>query len=539
MKTILSKALAGSCIAGLVILAGCSQSPRSEQSYSALSEAQLPPLPSSMPLEPGPATPLIAAPDVGALPRAPRPALGHLANDYDDYAYLDRAAYYDDAYFDAPPDYAFDYDDVSPWGWEGYDGSTVYLEPVDDGYRYYYYEPGYDTPYLVRDNYYSYAYDGPSLVVIYDNYGRPLPRDRYGERWDYAGRYFVRGRELRAAARDDRRGVIGANWAAQRRQIERSNAIWESRRRNNPAWSNYHDRTRDQQGSHWRQERAARTVMARQFDDFQRRGFRQEPSLARSDRRGRSQFAEASQQRNLDRREMHGGQRFQQDRQSDPHRFQQQEDSRRSAFFAARQADEHGRGGRQMASPRDQREQQSFAQRQQRGQRGQEMLAQREQQRTERGQQMLAKRDQQRAQRQQQMGAQRQQQLVVQRDQQRAERQRQMGAEREQQRSQRQQQMVAQREQQRAGRQQQVGAQREQQRAQRQQEMSAQREQQRAQRQQQMSAQREQQHAQRQQQAMAQREQQHAQRQQAAAPQQARNDRGGGGGGGGGKHGRD
>ncbi|HEX8058261.1 MAG TPA: hypothetical protein VF481_16470, partial [Novosphingobium sp.] len=474
MKTILTKALAGSCIAGLVMLAGCNPQPRSDQSYSALSEAQLPPLPASMPLEPGPATPLTYAPDVAALPSAPRPALRRLDNDYDDYAYLDRAAYYDDAFFDAPPDYSFYYDDVSPWGWEGYDGSTVYLEPVDDGYRYYYYEPGYDTPYLVRDRYYSYAYDGPSLVVIYDNYGRPLPRDRYGARWDYAGRYFVRGRELWDAGRKDRRGVIAANWAAQRRQIERSNAVWESGRRNNREWSSYHDRNRDQQSNHWSKERAARTVMARQFDNFQRHGFRQEPSFAQSGRHDRPQFAQASQQRNMDRQAMRGGPQFQQGRQSDP-RFQQQADNRRSAFFAARPAEERG-PRRQMNGARDRSQQQMLAQREQRGQRDQQMFAQRQQQRADRGQQMVAQREQQRAQRQQQMNGQREQQ--------RAERQQQMSAQREQQRAQRQQQANVQREQQRAQRQQQANVQREQQRAQRQQQANVQREQQRAQRQQ-------------------------------------------------------
>ena len=47
-----------------------------------------------------------------------------------------------DAIGDAPPDYAFDYEGVSPWAWQTSDDYVTYAEPIDDGYRYYYYEPG-------------------------------------------------------------------------------------------------------------------------------------------------------------------------------------------------------------------------------------------------------------------------------------------------------------------------------------------------------------------------------------------------------------
>lgn len=524
MKTIFRAALAGTCLAGVALLGACDRpNPKAEQNY-ALSGEALPPLPASLPLEPGPPTPLIAAPAVERLPAAPRPALRRLVDDYDDYAYLDRAALYDDVFFDAPPDYAFDYDGVSPWGWEGYDGAIAYAEPLDVGYRYYYYEPGYETPYLVRDPYYSYAFDGPALVVIYDHFGHVLPRSDYGQRWDYAGRYFARGRDLRAAAARDRRGAVAADWATRRLQFAAASSALDAARAREPAWTAYHDRTGDRQGTRWRTERRARAEAARQFNAFERSGFQQPRTdfadYARRDR-DRPQYIVAPNgrpDRSNDRVRLN--RRFDERQRADTApvfarapQDRQREQAGRDRFARSQRIDAQGEQQRleeRRGQQRFDRQQQAYAQR---AQRQQQMQAERIEQRAQQQEQMQAQRQEQQVQRQQRMQAQRdqsrvqrQQQVQTERVQQRAQRQQQMQAERLQQQAQRQQQMQAQRDQWRAQRQQQVQAERVQQRAQRQQQMQAERQQQQAQRQQQMQAQRDQSRAQRQQQVQVQRQ---------------------------------
>jgi hypothetical protein len=67
---------------------------------------------------------------------------------------------------DAPPDYGFGYDGVSPWAWETGDRYYRYAEPVHGGYRYYYYEPDAYRPFLVSDPYYSYGYRDDRVVPV-------------------------------------------------------------------------------------------------------------------------------------------------------------------------------------------------------------------------------------------------------------------------------------------------------------------------------------------------------------------------------------
>ena len=94
------------------------------------------------------------------------------------------------------------------------------VEPVADGDRYYYYAPGEDTPYYVRDPDYGYGYQGGVLVVVYDRHGRPLPDTDASGRWDEGGRYFRRGQDLWRASRGQRhaarRSKLGAFGFGQR-----------------------------------------------------------------------------------------------------------------------------------------------------------------------------------------------------------------------------------------------------------------------------------------------------------------------------------
>ena len=112
----------------------------------------------ALPLTTGPASTIVPAPAAGALPSAPRVRVVRVANQSDNYAYVDRAYAMSNAIGQAPPDYGFDYDGVHPWVWRGSNREVRLIEPVEGGYRYYYYQPGATKPYLVRDPQYSYGF---------------------------------------------------------------------------------------------------------------------------------------------------------------------------------------------------------------------------------------------------------------------------------------------------------------------------------------------------------------------------------------------
>ncbi|WP_157216664.1 hypothetical protein [Flavisphingomonas formosensis] len=295
-----SAAITLAAILGLTTLAGCNK-PAEQNSADPLmgnaalgnSADALPALPEALPLESGPATAPKLAPSAAALPAARPAPIARVADPGQDYAYLDRAYGQTEAYGDAPPDYAFDYDGVSPWAWQAADDSLQFAEPIDGGYRYYYYEPGADYPYLIRDPSYSYGYSGGRLAVVYDDYGRVLDqRDAY-RRADYAGRYLARARQLRQAAFSERRRRINAeNWAARRAAIEQARQRWQDQRQREAGWRDY-SRVHDQrQADYWRAERDRRNDEAQRFAGWQREGFRG-PDPVRSDAEAQRRRAEA------------------------------------------------------------------------------------------------------------------------------------------------------------------------------------------------------------------------------------------------------
>ncbi|HXQ47980.1 MAG TPA: hypothetical protein VN806_15285, partial [Caulobacteraceae bacterium] len=148
--------------ASVLAVAGCNQAttPTSVSSAPA-------PL-AALPLAESAAPPIAPAPVADQLPPAPAARVGALANPGDVYAYADNADAMNAGFGDAPPDYAVDYNGGRPWVWQGDDQSARIAESLADGAnRYYYYEPGQDAPYLVRDEGYSYGFDGGVLVVIY------------------------------------------------------------------------------------------------------------------------------------------------------------------------------------------------------------------------------------------------------------------------------------------------------------------------------------------------------------------------------------
>lgn len=243
-----------------------------------MTAAAPPALPATLPLDASPPTAWPTAPEVAALPEAKPVRTVRVANPHDYYGYADAAYDYQRALSDAPPDYYFDYDGADPWAWEGYDQSVVFLEPVDDGYRYYYYRPGADEPYFVRDPYYGYGYDNGQLAVVYDSYGAVVPYNDYGARLDYAGRYLSRGRDLyMASRRGDRRAVSAANWTARRDAISAAQARWSTVRERQPQWRDYSSRVSSTQANYWREEGVRRQADARRFAAWRSDSFRSPP----------------------------------------------------------------------------------------------------------------------------------------------------------------------------------------------------------------------------------------------------------------------
>ena len=276
MTTVFHARFAGTsalaAIAAALALAGCNPKGNDGRDQAAY---QLPALPATLPLAPGGTTAPAYAPAAALLPVSRQIGTARVADPRDDYAYADDAWGFADAVGDAPPDYGFYYDDVEPWAWQGYDNSVEFVEPLGSGYRYYYYRPGADTPYFVRDPDYGYGYDGGQLTVVYGPDGRIIPDRDYGPRLDYASRYYARGRALYGASHE-RRPVVAANWAARQNAIVDTQR-WAAARAAQPAWQQYHQRTAPQQARHWDEEQARRRADTVRFTAWQGNDFRTPP----------------------------------------------------------------------------------------------------------------------------------------------------------------------------------------------------------------------------------------------------------------------
>lgn len=258
-------------------LNGCGQPQAATNSADSNAAAPLPPLPAAVPMTTGPATPAAVAPSGSALPGRPA-RLARLGNPSEGYAWLDRAYGQAAAEEDAPPDYGFDYEGVEPWTWDAADGSREIVEPVPDGYRYYYYQPDEDTPYLVRDPDYSYAYDGPSLVAVYGRGGRLLPIVAGVGVALLAGRYVARAQSLYGASVNrPRLGVAAGNWAARSAAVSAARAQWSADRAQSAAWSAWHAEHGAEVDAHWSGEQAARARAAQRFAGWRADGFQGSP----------------------------------------------------------------------------------------------------------------------------------------------------------------------------------------------------------------------------------------------------------------------
>jgi hypothetical protein len=223
----------------------------------------------ALPLEVTATTPtaIAPAPTVSNLPPAPPVRVGRLSDPDDTYAYADEADAENDGFGDAPPDYGFDYGGTQPWVWYGDDRSERVGEPLPGGgYRYYYYQPGAQYPYLVRDPDYTYGYDSGVLVVVYDRYGEAMPAAAYDRRIDAASRILARATALYAASQHQQhQAVVAANWEARQNRIAADNAAWQRGQQQQSGWAAYHAAHAPQEQAQWGQERFRREAEAARF----------------------------------------------------------------------------------------------------------------------------------------------------------------------------------------------------------------------------------------------------------------------------------
>lgn len=154
------------------------------------------------------------------------------------YAYPQRAYRMSRVVHQRPPSYAFGYGDEQPWVWDDGDQGTMFAEPIDDGYRYYYYEPGEAYPYFVQDPDYGYAY-GPdgALIALFAATGALIAADHWRDHAPYAQGYWTRGYDLDRAYRHSTRfPVQPAIWREHAPGVYSGHDRWFRAAQVQPGW---------------------------------------------------------------------------------------------------------------------------------------------------------------------------------------------------------------------------------------------------------------------------------------------------------------
>lgn len=223
---------------------------------------EAPPI-AALPLATAAAPGAAPAPPVNALPASAQPVPFTPAPPRERYRYLDSGYSMANAFADTPPDYTVDYQGTRPWIWRARNGAYRIVERLPRGERSYYYYPGQDQPFLVRDPDYSYAYDGGRLVGVYGANGSPLGPQIAARRADDASRYYERSRELYRAAQYQRRQAAYADeWAQRRSDLRSEHQAWQEQQARNPEWRAWHDAHQPEEAAQWRQEREQRLAYA-------------------------------------------------------------------------------------------------------------------------------------------------------------------------------------------------------------------------------------------------------------------------------------
>ena len=201
------------------------------------------------------------------------------------YFWIDQADSYAQAIGNSPPDFSFDCGGVDCWAWISRAGEVLIIEPARDGVLQYFFAPRETSPYLARDSYTSFAFDGRELVQIYDNQGR-LYTGGLTSQARYDGQSLQsRGRALFAASLRQRRWDRGtaAAWSAQYSSYGYNdgwNSGWGGDWRELPDWDRYARDPRYQHPPrHLDDEHHDRRDARRRYDEWHRRGDHGAPPM--------------------------------------------------------------------------------------------------------------------------------------------------------------------------------------------------------------------------------------------------------------------
>lgn len=183
-------------------------------------------------------TPPLGPLDPVAAPAAYAPAPAPAAPPAQAYAYPQRAYQMSRVVHQRPPSYAFGYGEEQPYVWDDGDQGEMFAEPIDDGYRYYYYEPGADYPYFVQDPDYGYAY-GPNgaLIGLFAATGALIAADHWRDHAPRAQGYWTRGYDLdRAYRHSTRYPVLPAVWRERAPAFYAGHDRWFRAAQAQPGW---------------------------------------------------------------------------------------------------------------------------------------------------------------------------------------------------------------------------------------------------------------------------------------------------------------
>ena len=234
-----------------------------------------PPAPPITYAAPLPMAPMQApSPQMPIAPRlAPQPHVSPIA-----YYWIDQADSYAQAIGNSPPDFSFACGGVDCWAWISRDGEVLIVEPARDGVLQYFFAPRETSPYLARDSYSSFAFDGRDLVQVYDNHGR-IYTSGLSDRARYDGQALQqRGRALFSASLRQRRWDRGSAtaWSAQYADYgyyDGWNSGWGGGWRDLPDWDRYErDHRHRHPPRHLDDEHRDRDDARRRFEDWHRHG---------------------------------------------------------------------------------------------------------------------------------------------------------------------------------------------------------------------------------------------------------------------------
>lgn len=210
---------------------------------------------------------------------APPPPVYSADESPDAYSYIDRADSLWDAVGNAPPDYAFAFEDVEPWAWELQSGDSIIVEERPEGIQTYYFDPEAEGPFLAVRPGMSFGFSGETVAVVYGPDGGAMPRADGAAHLDEGVALYARARQVRRAMlQRQRREVDSQAWIDTSPLIWGSVLIWDEGRRRHPGWHRHHERWESAQ---WRRrleaERLRRSALAEQFRRWREGGFQGPP----------------------------------------------------------------------------------------------------------------------------------------------------------------------------------------------------------------------------------------------------------------------